>query len=340
MLRIVKEQGAVWQIRAAAYQQARSAYRAAPFRSPAFAGRVYPRDPGALTAQLERWFAAARRRQTPPATAADLSGVVCPHIDYGRGADVYADVWLPAASAVQAADLILVFGTDHSGGFGSITPTYQRYATPLGVLPTDSAVVEALVAALGEQAAFAQELNHCQEHSIELAVVWLQHLLAGRRTPVVPILAGSFHPFTQGADDAAAYPPFARAVAALQEATRGRRVLVVVAADLAHMGPAFGDRQPLTAVAKQRIAAADAALLAAACTGSPAAFLLPLLAERDTRRICGLPPLYLALRYLAGAQGTVTGYRQCPADADFGSLVSIAGVLLHPIDVTDVAGTL
>jgi AmmeMemoRadiSam system protein B len=323
----------VWQIRADAYHQARSAYRAAPFRPPAFAGRVYPRQPQALTAQLEGWLAAAGRRQAQPPAEADLSGVVCPHIDYGRGADVYADVWLQAASAVQEADLVLVFGTDHYGGFGSITPTYQRYATPLGVLPSDSAVVEALVAALSEQAAFAHELNHCHEHSIELAIVWLQHLLVGRSTPVVPILAGSFHPFTQGEDDAAAYPPFARAVAALREATQGRRVLVVVAADFAHVGPAFGDRQPLTAITKQRIAAADAALLAAACTGSPSAFLQPLLAEQDARRICGLPPLYLALRYLAGARGAVTSYRQCPADAGFGSLVSIAGVLLHPMDV-------
>lgn len=330
----------MWQVRADAYRQARSAYRAAPFRPPAFAGRVYPREPEALTAQLEGWLAAARRPRTSPPAGADLSAVVCPHIDYGRGADVYADVWLPATSAVQAADLVLVFGTDHYGGFGSITPTYQRYATPLGVLPNDATVVDALVAALGEQAAFAHELNHSQEHSIELAVVWLQHLLAGRSTPVVPILAGSFRPFTQGTDDAAAYPAFARAVAALQEATRGRRVLVVVAADLAHLGPAFGDRQPLTAAAKRRIAVADAALLAAACTGSPAAFLQPLIAEQDARRICGLPPLYLALRYLAGARGAVTSYRQCPADADFGSLVSIAGMLLHPADVTGVAGGL
>jgi hypothetical protein len=56
VLRIVKEYEAVWQIRADAYHQARSAYRAAPFRPPAFAGRVYPRQPQALRAQLEGWL--------------------------------------------------------------------------------------------------------------------------------------------------------------------------------------------------------------------------------------------------------------------------------------------
>jgi MEMO1 family protein len=313
---------------AAAYQEALAAYRNAPFRPPAMAGRVYPNEAKALTAQLAGWLAAAGRRGPKDVATAHPSAVVCPHIDFARGADVYADVWLPAAAAVRAADLIVVFGTDHHGGPGSITPTYQRYATPCGTLDTDPPVIDALVAALGEEAAFAQELNHRDEHSIELAVVWLQHLLGGRPTPVVPILTGSFAPFTQGEIDAGSYPPIARAVAALREATRGRQVLVVAAADLAHVGPAFGDAEPLDAAAKQASARADEVLLDALCTGSPATFLGPFLADHDARRICGLPPCYLALRFLTGARGVVTGYRQCPADPGFGSLVSIAGVLL------------
>ncbi|HEY8741892.1 MAG TPA: AmmeMemoRadiSam system protein B [Chloroflexota bacterium] len=313
---------------AAAYHAALAAYRAAPFRPPALAGRVYPAEREALAAQLDGWLTDALQRLPEPTVAGPLKGVVCPHIDYGRGAEIYADVWLPAATAVQEADLIIVFGTDHRGSAGSITPTYQRYATPLGIVPNDTAVLDALVDALGEEAAFAEELHHRDEHSIELAVVWLQYLLAGRTTPVAPILTGSFHPFTQGADDAARFAPFRQAINALQDVTQGRRVLVVAAADLAHMGPAFGDRVPLNESARRRIAADDKVLLDALCTGDPTAFLQPLQADHDARRICGLPPVYLALRYLAGARGNVTSYRQYPADATFGSLVSVAGVLL------------
>lgn len=313
----------------AAYQAAIAAYRAAPYRPPALAGRVYPADPQAVAAQLDDWLTDAGRRGGRPAEAGRLQGIVCPHIDYGRGAAIYADVWLPARPAVEAADVIIVFGTDHNGSAGSVTPTRQRYATPRGVPENDRPVIDALVAALGEDVAFAEELHHRDEHSIELAIVWLQHLLAGKATPIVPILTGSFHPFTQGQQDIAAHAPFARAIAALRDATRGRRVLVVAAADLAHLGPAFGDPDPLDAPAKQRIVAADEALLAALCTGSADTFLRPLLAEHDERRICGLPPVYLTLRYLAGCAGTVTSYRQCPADALFHSLVSVAGVLLQ-----------
>jgi AmmeMemoRadiSam system protein B len=314
---------------AAAYQAALAAYRAAPFRPPALAGRVYPAEPKALAAQLAGWVAEAVQRLAEPTATRQVKGVVSPHIDYGRGAEVYADVWLPAVTAVQEADLIIVFGTDHHGSAGSVTPTYQRYATPLGVLPNDTAVIAALVDALGEEAAFAEELHHRDEHSIELAAVWLRYLLAGRTTPVVPILTGSFHPFTQGEDDAAHFAPFSKAIAALQDVTRGQRVLVVAAADLAHVGPAFGDSVPLDDLAKQRIASADQTLLDALCTGDPATFLRPLQNDRDARRICGLPPVYLTLRYLAGARGRVTGYRQCPADVTFSSLVSVAGVLLE-----------
>ena len=50
--------------------------------------------------------------------------------------------------------------------------------------------------------------------------------------------------------------------------------------------------------------------------------------SRDQRRICGLTPIYLALRVLGeGVSGQVTAYDQCPADPMGGSLVSVAGVI-------------
>lgn len=313
----------------AARREAARQFRAAPARPPALAGRVYPADPAALTVQLDGWLDDARRR-APAATAdPDLRGIICPHIDYGRGAPIYADVWLRAAAAVRAADVILIFGTDHHGRAGSITPTPQRYATPLGPLATDQRIVEAVAATLGEDTAYAEELHHRDEHSVELAVVWVQHLLGAKPTPVIPLLTGSFFPFTDGSDDAGTYAPFARALAAIREATAGRRVLVVAAADLAHMGPAFGDPRPLTIADKRRAKLADGQLLAALSTGSAEAFLEPISAERDARRICGVSPIYLTLRLLEQSSGVVTSYDQCPADAAFGSLVSIAGVLLR-----------
>ncbi len=67
----------------------------------------------------------------------------------------------------------------------------------------------------------------------------------------------------------------------------------------------------------------------AICDGDADAFFKLSQNERDPRRICGVPPMYLALRLLGSCKGESLGYTQCPADANGGSLVSIVGVLLY-----------
>ena len=309
------------------YAAARAAiladYRAAPFRPPALAGQSYPADPVALRGYFDNLCAEAPEPvdPTPP------RGLICPHIDYMRGGPVYARTWQRAAEAVRQAEVVIVFGTDHMGAPGALTPTRQRYATPWGPLPLASAVVEAMAEALGEEAAFAEELHHRSEHSLELAITWLHYLRGERPVEVAPVLCGSFYPFSEGPADPAALPVYDEVMAAIQAATRGRRTLVVAAADLAHVGPAFGDERPLGLLDKQRLAANDERRLAAACTGDAAAFLGVLREERDRQRVCGLPPIYFSLRLLGAAQGQVVTYAQCPADAEAGSLVSVAGVV-------------
>ena len=165
----------------AARHRALAAYRSAPFRQPALAGNGYPADPDALHRLLASYASEARLNGAARANGR-LRGLITPHIDYARGGAEYARAWLPARSAVAAAELVIIFGTDHAGSAGTLTLTRQRYATPWGPFPQDHEVVERLVTALGEEAAFAEELHHRSEHSIELASVWLHWLLraAGR----------------------------------------------------------------------------------------------------------------------------------------------------------------
>jgi len=236
---------------------------------------------------------------------------------------------------------VVVFGTDHHGSAGRLTPTGQRYATPWGALPADVAAVQSLFQAAGQDVAYDEELHHRREHSIELALVWLHWALrrAGvtRLPAIVPILCGSFHCYVGCEPGEALAAPdddtrAQAALAALVAAIGGRRALVVSAADLAHVGPAFGDPAPLSPDDKVALAASDTLLLAQACRGGAAGFLAQLRAERDRRRVCGLPPTYWALRllaHLAGRtpSGRLAGYDVCPADARAGSAVTIAGVL-------------
>jgi len=302
-----------------------SAFRAAPYRVPALAGGAYPGEPVALAAQLDAYIDEGRARYpVAHAPAAGVRGLVSPHIDYERGGPVYGAVWAQAKSAANAADLAIIFGTDHSGGHGKLTLTRQHYATPFGVLPTATAVVEACAAAVS--APFEEELHHRNEHSIELAAVWLHHIRGGQPCEVVPVLCGSFGHFVAGQADPAADPDIAGLLAALRTASRGRRVLVIAAADMAHIGPAFGG-EPVDATGAGALHAADATLLAHMAAGDAAGFFAEIEKVGDRNNICGLPPVYLALRLLAPAGGSPLAYDQCPADDDRTSLVSVAGLL-------------
>jgi MEMO1 family protein len=309
----------------AAQRDALAAYRSAPFRMPALAGHGYPAEPAELKVVLDAYLAPVQAER-PPGTRA-YRGLVSPHIDYQRGGPVYARAWHAAAAAAQEAEVVVILGTDHNGSAGAITPTRQSYATPYGILPTDQGAVDALAAALGEEAAFAEELHHRGEHSIELAAVWLHHLRGGRPCPLVPVLTGSFYRFVRGEDGPPAdHPPLNRAVAALRSALAGRRGLVVAAGDLAHIGPAFDDR-PVDLFRKAQLEVQDRALIEILCRGDAEGFFGAIRAEGDRRNVCGLPPIYLALRLLAGAAGEPAGYDRCPADMDGTSFVSICGVV-------------
>jgi AmmeMemoRadiSam system protein B len=300
-------------------------FRTAPARPSICAGGIYPGETGACRAAIAAYAQGDVER--PSRWDEEVRGVVSPHIDYQRGGKIYHRVWARAAAAVRAADLLVVFGTDHAGG-AAVTLTRQRYDTPFGPLDTDREVVDALASAVGEQTAFADELHHRGEHSIELAAVWAASLLGDRRPSLVPILCGSFFPYTHEGGDPALDARLTATVDALARATAGRRVVAVAAGDLAHVGPAFGDASGYDQPARERLRAADERLLHAAAWGRAGDFVAELRAERDARRICGLPPIYLMLRYLGdGARGEVVAYDQCPADGEGASLVSVAGML-------------
>ncbi len=47
----------------------------------------------------------------------------------------------------------------------------------------------------------------------------------------------------------------------------------------------------------------------------------------DRNNVCGLPPIYLALRLLGETAGETVAYDQCPADEENTSWVSVAGMV-------------
>ena len=306
-----------------ALAQAMDAYRGGPFRSPALAGGSYPADPRELLKVMDQYT-----RQAQPQDGSGnerLAGVISPHIDYPRGWRTYAETWNQAKAAVEAADRVIILGTDHAGSPGSLTLTHQSYATPWGALPTDTAVVTELASILGEDRGFAEEAHHIGEHSIELAAVWLHYVAGGTPKNLVPILCGGPEPFL-AQDDSRAASAW-QAIDLLAGVAAEDKTLVIAAADISHVGPAFSDKDPLDDAAKLNIRASDELWLEAACAGDSGRLRGHMVRHGDPTRICGASPIFLMASMLGEARGRVIHYDQCPADEGFGSLVSIAGVL-------------
>ncbi|HEY7293878.1 MAG TPA: AmmeMemoRadiSam system protein B [Dehalococcoidia bacterium] len=293
------------------------AFRGAPCRPAALADRVYPGEAAALHGQL---MAFELRAEQAAAPEAEVVGVLSPHIDYARGGPVYAAGWRQAQRAACAAKRVIMLGTDHAGSGGRLTLTRQQYATPFGTLPTDLELVDALEAALGVERAFDEELHHRNEHSIELASVWLHHARGGEPVSVLPLLCGHPGPFLgsgslDGDGLAGVLDILSRVVA--------DGALVVVAGDLAHVGPAFGDMQPFGPAERAAVQAADRAALAA-CSDGVEALLREVGRIEDRYRICGLTPLAVALAIMPPVRLQLAAYAQCPADEIGASFVSVA----------------
>ncbi len=315
-----------------AMTDALTAYRGASQRPASHSGVVYPEDADGLRGMIADFCDAAP--MSAPGGSGRLVGMLSPHIDFARGGETYAALWQTASRDLEGIERVIVLGTDHSGGPGAVTLTRQSYATPLGTLSTDLDVVEKLQAAIGEEHAYAEELHHGSEHSVELATVWMHGFMEASPPVLVPVLCGSFAQFVGDGTRPETDGRINAVIEALAQAAAEQPSLVIAAGDLAHVGPVFGDATPIAPAARHSLGLHDDESLAAICEGDAHGFLDFSVKESDRRRICGLSPIYLMLEVLRRAHGKPArgismGYDQCPADDDGGSLVSIAGALLY-----------
>ena len=314
-------------------------FLAAPTRPATHAGSAYAGEESELRAMIDGFFeppdgpGPIDERGAPPSEgraddgAPQIRAIIAPHIDFHRGGPAYT--WAYRALAERSrADLFVIFGTCHSGMEHPFALTRKDYASPLGDATVDRDFVEAL-AARAHQDCFGSELAHRMEHSIEFQAVFLRYLYASRRkVTIVPVLASFAHEAMlsgQRPDDDPRVPRFLEAMAETIAAS-GRRVALIAGADLAHMGPRFGDLEPISPVDLEQIQREDGEMLETVAAGDPAAFFESVARDGDRRRICGFSPIYAMLRILGGAAGEVKRYGQWP---DPNGVVTFASVVLE-----------
>jgi len=312
----------------AALDGVRQRFHDAALRPASHAGGAYSADPKELVAYLDdRCLGRAA-----PATASGriLTALVAPHIDPWRGAVGYGHAYAALRDGLaEEADTFIVFGTSHAPMQEPFALCRKGFDTPLGALPADLEAIDRIAAGCPYDP-YADELNHKREHSIEFQALFLKHVLGDRPARIIPILAGLGRHQARGTDPARDD----KAMALLDEVRelveeRGRRVVVLAGADLAHVGPRFGDPTGLDAEHRDQLRRTDTASLDLATAGEAAGFWSQVAADLETRRVCGLSPMYAMLRTMrSGSTGAVLHYEQT-IDADDGSIVSHAAVAFH-----------
>lgn len=282
---------------------------AEPVRAPSCIG-CYEAEPAALRRRLAGLFERGPGQPSRPRPDGSLRAALVPHIDYGRGGVTFAWGFKEVFECTDAS-LFVIIGTSHYSP-ERFTLTRQNFATPLGVVPTDQGYIDRLVAHYGP-GLFDDELAHVPEHSIELEAVFLQYLYEGvRPIRIVPLVVGSFQDCVLEEKAPSTAGDIGRMIAALRsaEAETPEPICYLISGDLAHIGPKFGDPEPVREPVLNHSRQQDEALLKQAEAADPAGYFRVIAAESDRRRICGLPPTYTLLEALRPGRGQLLHYDQ------------------------------
>ena len=240
-----------------------------------------------------------------------LRAALVPHIDYGRGGTSYAWAYKEVFERCPAS-LFVIIGTSHYSRH-RFTLTRKHFRTPLGIARSDGAYIDRLVRHYGDGLFDDELLAHLPEHSVELEVIFLQHLYDGRRPfRIVPLVVGSFADCVNGDREPGDCDDVGRMVEALRAAERDTPgpICYLISGDLAHLGPKFGDAQRVTPAQLDHCRKQDHALIERAEAADPAGYFRVVADEDDRRRICGLPPTWTVLEALRPSGGKLLHYDQ------------------------------
>jgi AmmeMemoRadiSam system protein B len=291
------------------------------------AGSAYHADAKALRTFIENDCLA---KASPVVSRSKMVGLCAPHMDLWRAAVGYGHAYAALAESLpEEVETIFVLGTSHAPMRQPFAICDKPFATPLGSMSPDREAI-AWLASRSRFDVKEDEYLHKGEHSLEFQIVFLRHLVQTRPVRIVPILCGLRRVVSEAVDPFTD-PETESFLDALREIVerRGDRAFVVMGADFAHIGPRFGDPRPLDASARDALAKRDQESITRILANDASGFYDHVREDLDTRRVCGLGPIYTGLRVLpASTRGDMLHYAQC-VDPQEGSIVSHASIAFY-----------
>jgi AmmeMemoRadiSam system protein B len=300
-----------------------------PIREPSCLG-CYAAQPEDLRKQLEQFFTGANGPGLPRLQEPDgrLHAALIPHIDYQRGGATFAWGFKEVFERTNAS-LFVIIGTSHYSAH-RFTLTRKDFKTPLGIARTDQTYIDRLVNQYGN-GLFDDEVMHLPEHSVELEVVFLQYLYENRRPfRIVPLVVGSFQDTVQSGIPPRVQDDVGRMIESLRrvEEETPEPICYIISGDLAHIGPKFGDTEPVGEPLLSQSREQDRAILEQTERADACGFFRVIANEYDRRRICGLPPTYTVLEAVHPGHGKLLHYDRYVHPQGFES-VSFASVAFY-----------
>ena len=186
-------------------------------RRTAVSGSWYPASSAALAAAVDGYLDGAAAEDAGRPDLSHLVALIAPHAGLMYSGPVAAFAYRQLQR--HQIDVAVLVGPSHFVGFDGVSMYRGGFDSPLGVAELDESCADAISAAT--PIVRDHPSAHAREHSLEMQLPFLKRLAPDAK--IVPLLMG----FQNGET--------ARALgAALGDALRGRRALLIASTDLSH----------------------------------------------------------------------------------------------------------
>ena len=300
----------------------RAEFAAETVREPAHAGAAYPAEPEALRQTMARYMDGEAGAHSG---ADGLFAIAAPHVSPEGGWRSYRAAYGMLRPEHRDRTFVIL-ATSHYGQPERFGLTRKNFRTPVGDAITDQRMVDFL-AERGGDAVEMEDFCHSFEHTVELQVVFLQHML-GPGVRILPVLVGPFvHSLIEGGqpEDQDNVKRFFGALAELDDREAGK-LFWILGVDMAHMGARYRDE--FTAIAGEgqmlSVDARDRRRIDSINSGDAGAFWDQVRENRDDLKWCGSSPFYTFLKTIRQTRGELLRYEQWNIDER--SVVSFAGM--------------
>jgi len=291
-------------------------------------GLSYPEDINELDELINGFYKQVENSSS--AVNGNLKGLISPHIDFRRGGVSYAIAYRELIEQADT-DTYLIFGTSHyAQNSNPFILTKKSFSTPFGNVETDKDFIEKLEENCPWDL-YEGEFFHRNEHSIEFQVIFLKHLLGDKKDfKIIPVLCNSFHDFVNRKVSPISDWRIKRFLDVLKETINEHSgsLLIIAGVDMAHVGPKFGDQDPVDDNTLSWIEQRDNLTLSFAEKIDPEGFYKSVEEEKDKRKICGLSSIYSLLNVIDAEKGKILNYDKA-LEPDTGSVVTFASAAFY-----------